>query len=345
MLFSLTSFFLFQDYWQRRKFWKLGLFWTSVALGLLSHFTFIYVYLSLVVWSFVHKGEDRKNRLWTWIELLKCHIIPILCIILLYVAFLKHMTVGGGPEYNAFEVMRRTLLLALGAPEKGFLKILGVASGFAAFLWGIISMQRENSDLWVFYLSVLLLAPAFVLIVDCPKYLYFRYFLVCFPFLYLLLSHILAHSYRQSNLGKIFYIVVLLLFGIGNIQKTSGLLTLGRGNYLDAVCYLAENTKGEKILVGSDHDFRNKMVLSFYERFLPSEKRLVYLDKSNWPENGPQWLIMHSQEIGFVPPTRIKDRQERTYTLVRSFPYSGISGWHWFVYRSDLSGGAEKHQP
>jgi uncharacterized membrane protein len=70
VLFSLTSFFLLQGYWESRTFWKLVLFWTSVALGLLSHFTFIYVYLSLFVWSVVDRIEDRKNRPETWTELL-----------------------------------------------------------------------------------------------------------------------------------------------------------------------------------------------------------------------------------------------------------------------------------
>lgn len=50
----------------------------------------------------------------------------------------------------------------------------------------------------------------------------------------------------------------------------------GRGHYLDAVMYLAEHTKDKIITVGSDHDFRNEMVLSFYAKYLPSGKEIVY---------------------------------------------------------------------
>ena len=193
VLFSLTAFFLLQSYWQRRTFWKVVLFWTSVALGLLSHFTFIYVYLSLFVWSVVDRIEDRKNRPEKWTELLKCHTIPILCVILLYVASVRHMTVGGGPVYNNFEVIRRAVLLALGFPEKGIAGSLGIITAFALLSYGIYSFQRQNSSRWIFYLCVLLLAPAFVFILNPPEHFYFRYLLVCFPFFYLLTGLSLIH--------------------------------------------------------------------------------------------------------------------------------------------------------
>lgn len=345
LLFSLTSFFLLQGYWQRRTFWKLVLFWTSVALGLLSHFTFIYVYLSLFVWSVVYKIQDKNNRLETWTELLKCHTIPILCVILLYVASVRHMTVGGGPVYNTFEVIRRAVLLAMGVPEKGIAGSLGIITAFALLSYGIYRLQRKNLTSWIFYLCVLLLAPTFVLILNPPEHFYFRYLLVCFPFFYLLISSVLASLYRNSSLGKILYVLFLLVFIIVNMQKTADLLKIGRGKYFEAISYMAENTSGDEIVVASDHDYRNKIVLSFYGRYLPEGKKLVYRDQNKLPPNGPDWVITHNQDIGFSPPPSIRGPAGHTYTLARSFPYSGISGWHWFVYRNDSNlDGSENHK-
>jgi uncharacterized membrane protein len=345
VLFSLTSFFLLQGYWQRRTFWKLVLFWTSVALGLLSHFTFIYVYLSLFVWSVVHKIQDRKYRLETWGELLKCHTVPILCVIFLYVVSVRHMIVGGGPVYNTFAVIRLAILLAMGLPQKGIAGFLGIIIAFALVAYGIYSLQRQNSSRWVFYLCVLLLAPAFVLMLNPPEHFYFRYLLVCFPFFYLLTGFTLASLYRKSTWGKILYVLFLLVFIVVNMQKTADLLKIGRGQYLEAISYMAENTSGDEIVVASDHDYRNKIVLSFYQRYLPEGKKLLYRDQNQLPPEGPDWVITHNQDIGFSPPPSIRDPAGHTYTLARSFPYSGISGWHWFVYRNDSSlAGAENHK-
>ena len=337
VLFSLTSFFLLQGYWQRRTYWKLVLFWTSVALGLLSHFTFIYVYLSLFVWSVVYKIEDKKNRLGTWIELLECHTVPMLCVILLYVFSVRHMTVGGGPVYNNFEVICRAVLLALGVPEKGIAGSLGIITAFALLSCGIYSLQRQNSSRWIFYLCVLLLAPACILILNPLEFFYFRYLLVCFPFFYLLTGSVLASLCRKSSQGKILYVLFLFVFTIFNMQKTADLLKIGRGKYSEAISYMAENTSGNEIVVASDHDYRNKIVLSFYERYLPEGKKIVYRDQNQLPLNGPDWVITHNQNIDFSPPPSIRDPAGHNYTLARSFPYSGISGWHWFLYRNDSS--------
>ena len=337
VLFSLTSFFLLQSYWQRRTFWKVVLFWTSVALGLLSHLTFIYVYLSLFVWSVVYKVENKKNRLGTWIELLECHTVPILCVILLYVSSVKHITIGGGPVYSNFEVIRRAVLLALGFPEKGIAGSLGIITAFALISYGIYSFQRQNSSGWIFYLSVLLLAPAFVLILNPPEHFYFRYLLVCFPFFYLLPGSVLASLCRKSSLGKILAVLFLVVFTTVNVQKTADLLKIGRGKYSEAILYMAEHTSGNEIVVASDNDYRNKIVLSFYERYLPEGKKIIYRDQNQLPLNGPDWVITHSQDMGFSPLPSIRGPAGHTYTLARSFPYSGISGWHWFVYRNDSS--------
>ena len=337
VLFSVTSFLFLQGYWQRRTFWQLMLFWASVALGLLSHFSFIYVYLSLFVWSVVYEIQDRKNRLETWGELFKCHTVPILFVVFLYVASVRHMIVGGGPVYNTFAVIRSAILFAMGFPQKGIAGSLGIIMVFALISYGIYSLQRKNSDRWIFYLSVLLLAPGAVLILNPPEHFYFRYLLVCFPFFYLLTGSVLASLCRKSSLGKILSVLFLVVFTIVNMQKTADLLKIGRGKYSEAILYMAEHTSGDEIVVASDNDYRNKIVLSFYERYLPEGKKLVYRDRNQLPANGPNWVITHSQDIGFSPPPSIRGPAGHTYTLARIFPYSGISGWHWFLYRNDSS--------
>ena len=110
---------------------------------------------------------------------------------------------------------------------------------------------------------------------------------------------------------------------------------IGRGDYKAAIAYLAENTNGSSITIGSDHDLANGMVLDFYSRFLPRDKKIRYYAISNWPEEGPEWVLLQSQEQKYTPQQTIFDIKKRSYTLKKSFAFEGTSGWHWSLYRND----------
>jgi hypothetical protein len=108
---------------------------------------------------------------------------------------------------------------------------------------------------------------------------------------------------------------------------------VGRGGYREALGHLAEQTSGNDIILGSDHDFRNKMVLLYYSQFLPAGKRLLYFDQGRWPAGGPEWFVTHSQDTDFKPSERVVVAPQGEYRLERHFPYKGLSGWHWALYR------------
>jgi len=73
------------------------------------------------------------------------------------------------------------------------------------------------------------------------------------------------------------------------------------------------------------------MVLGFYVPLVP-EKRFEYF-KGELPAQGPEWFIRHSRE-GLPSPSPVLVVENRLhYTLARHFPGSGISGWHWYLYR------------
>ena len=98
---------------------------------------------------------------------------------------------------------------------------------------------------------------------------------------------------------------------------------------------MAANTAGNVLRVGSDHDFRNQVLLSFYARFLPSRLRLAYIEQPNWKTDRPEWIITHSQDPLFKPPDRLVIRGIGDYLLAEQFRFAAISGWHWFVFRKE----------
>jgi hypothetical protein len=80
------------------------------------------------------------------------------------------------------------------------------------------------------------------------------------------------------------------------------------------------------------------MLIVFYARYLPEGKKIVYLDSDRWPKHGPQWVIIHSQQSDYKPSAHFSGPEGNTYSLAKSYRYSGLSGWHWFVYRNTIRG-------
>lgn len=334
LFFAVASYHLLQAWWRRRTLARLLLFWAAALLGLLSHLTFAYVALALFVWSCVRETARPGRTPRALVELLRCHGVPLLFTGLLYVFFARGMVFGRGPVYDAFQVVRGALLLATGAHGGEVVAALGVLAAFAASLAGLVALERRGSDAWVFLLAVLVHAPACILLLATPTYFYDRYLLACFPFFYILAGHALAAAWRGAWPGKALFAVVLLLFVAGNAPRIAALLALGRGGYHAALLYMAEHTAGGEISVASDNDTRNEKLVWFYQRRLPEGKRIVYHDHEHLPEGGPEWLITHSQDLEAVPQDTLRVQGSR-YTLARSYRYSGISGWHWFLYHKD----------
>lgn len=339
ILFAVTGYAALQQYWQVGRRWLLLVFWGAIAMGLMSHASVLYVYLSLVFWSIARAFRHAGGRRRAAVELVVCHAFPVAFLVLLYVLHIRNLVEGGGPVHSVWHVVGRALAMAAGTPEAGPWRVVGIAAACATVILGVLLLRRDELLRWVFFVSVLALAPAVVVILKQPKVLYFRYFVVCFPFFYLLLGYVLSWCYRRRGWGPVVYGIVMLLFVVGHSRWTARLVAVGRGHYLDAVLYMAEQTSGGEIVVATDHGFRNGAVLGFYADYLPPGKRIVCVDGVQRPAARPEWAITHSRAIEHEPPRQLVDRDGASYVLARRFPYAGVSGWQWFVYhRADKVG-------
>jgi hypothetical protein len=114
---------------------------------------------------------------------------------------------------------------------------------------------------------------------------------------------------------------------------------------------MARHTPGQVVTVTSDHDFRNGMILSYYERYLPDRKHCQYVPQAQqFPveavddaaagasTTGAAWMLFHriGPERGVAPT--IADRNGTVYTLVKTLPYADLAGWEWFIYAKRRSG-------
>ena len=99
---------------------------------------------------------------------------------------------------------------------------------------------------------------------------------------------------------------------------------------------MCEKTTGPTLTIGGDHKFRNPTVLAYYYQRLADVPWLEYLEDDEWPPDGPEWFLDHSQERSFNPPREIEagEDQRHRFELIQLYPYAGLSGWHWAVYRN-----------
>ena len=126
---------------------------------------------------------------------------------------------------------------------------------------------------------------------------------------------------------------LLALYLAGNAIRTGDFLRLGRGHYREAVLYMLAHDSSRVVTVGSDYDFRNAMLLGYYARYVPKDRELVYVPEDAWPPEGPRWLITHSLDARHEPAASYVANGRVEYTLAKHFPFSGVSGWHWCLYR------------
>ncbi len=330
IFFALSSYAIWHRNYRDFSFFRLLAFWLTSILGILSHMSFAIVVAAFLFASVANTVKEGCS----FGKILRslAHLTPPLAFLaVFYVFFARRMVIGGGAQYTYWQVAGQISTLALGLPEK--LASLAVALLTGIIVLGVYALYRDRDDQWPFYLAVLAIAPLLVVLVARPEYLYFRYFILCFPFLYLLIAHLLCRWYgsSKSNLRWLVAAGVLLLISV-QAQRIFLLLRFGRGNYTAALTYILQNSSEEIVRVGSDHDFRNRMLVEFYGPRLTAPRTLRYVAQSLWRAEPPHWILTHSQEASRPEQTSFVVSGVGEYRFVEVYRFSGVSGWNWFLY-------------
>ena len=198
----------------------------------------------------------------------------------------------------------------------------------------------------LFFITVILLAPAATLVAWQQPFLYPRYFVLCAPFYYLLLAKVAAAALARSQhqlLPKLGCVAFALLFVAGNAVHLDKFYRVGRGQYLAAIDYMLRSP-GNVATVGALQDRRNGLMFEFYQRYLPSKARLEYRDAPAAAAQPPEWLIVDG--LDWSKPDlgeRLMPSGSR-YIFDREFPYAGLSGFNWYLFRR-MPSGAPMNEP
>jgi len=160
-----------------------------------------------------------------------------------------------------------------------------------------------------------------------------RYFIISVAACLVLFSSGYAALLRRGVAGLAVGLTLLAVFVAGNAVNTGNLLRFGRGQYLAALRFMEKNSGGRDVVITSDHDFRNAMLVNYYRRCLARPDSMRYANGATLNKSGPDWLILHRFELARWLD-RVTDGYGNTYQLVKIYRYSDLSGWNWLLYHN-----------
>ena len=333
---ALTAFWCRCPTPARSRIPRLVLFWLVSILGLLAYATFVFVLFALLLAACLHREQPCRPLGKKVFRLGAEFGIPLLFCLGYYMFFVRGMVIGGGPDRDAWSVATQAAAICLGLPEVAPLPLLAFLCVAVVTVIGTLLLYRSGFRLWSFFPAAVLVVPLLFVEVAEPTRLYFRYFIICFPFLYLLLGYLLARCLdAKAGLPRWLGVIVIVAFTAGQEVRIGPLLEHGRGEYRAALQYIADHSAGDDLSIGSDHDIRNGLLVDFHLRSVVTDKSLQYVTQEHWRDRRPDWIITHSQDPNFSPPEEMTARDAGSYRLAESFPFGGVSGWSWFLYRRE----------
>lgn len=338
VFFALLSFYALEKYLERQTCWSALLFSISSILGFASHLIFLNFFCAAIVWSGWRFMKSELGARRTIKAMLASHAAPTAFLTVLYFVDIRHQAIGGGTESGA-GIYMDSFAWALGAPPGQFSMLPTSLLAVALSIAGLWILRREKSDAWVFFTGVILAVPILLAIIRHSDVLYVRYFIVGMAFLLILWSFVLAALCQRGWPGRITSVLLLAGYFVFNGWHTLSLFKHGRGHYGEAVRFLAVHTKEPVVSIGSDHDFRNAMVLQFYAKEAMADHHLAYYPNSRidaWPKGGPEWFICHKESFADPAPpgTNMTDLAGNRYEFVKSFQTAPLSGVHWYIFHN-----------
>jgi hypothetical protein len=328
VFFALLSWILLQRTVERTRVLDGVLFAICASLGFLSHLTFVYCYAGFCVWT-INLCVRKPLPV-----LLLAHIPPLTTAALLYLFFVRGMTIGGGRSSNLVDGVISTLSLTAGGPVAGRAAVVAGLGVGLCFFNGIIHLWRTDRARAACYVTIVVGAPALVLLSTRHELVYPRYFLIPVCFGLLVIGEELTRWGRSGPRGRLARVVVVLLCVTLNGRWIVRLLNGGRGQYVAALTWMVERTSGDQVVIAGDHDFRNGSIVDFYApRLWPRGPTIIYTRKDRLSPEGTQWWLAHNFEATRAPPASIRDRFDNAYQLEKMFPHRSLSGYNWWVYR------------
>jgi hypothetical protein len=333
--FALSAHAALQRDLERPSGWTAAAFALSAALGILAHLIYAFFLAGAIAQFAWRMRREHIPPARAALRALQLLALPLAVLAWLYWVDLRWLALGAGNPTDLANVVARSVGYTLGLPIARALALPYALLAAAIVGAGLRLRARANDDAWISYAVTIIAAPVAVLLVLRPEVVAVRYFLIGVTFALLLLADLLARGLRKGGWRRLASAAALGIFLLGNAHYTGLFLKYGRGGYRAALQTMADASTESVLRVGSDHDFRNPIVLQFYARGLGPERKLAYFPRERWPTAGTEWFILHRARRPAAPIEHTRDHAGNPYTLFAAFDHAAISGFYWALYRND----------
>jgi hypothetical protein len=341
VVFSFLAFYALDLYLERPRWQMAALYSLSALLGLASHLIFVSVLLASIAWSVWRTDSIHASRGQLARCLFSCQAAPALFLAWLYFVDIRQQVEGGGGQahLSLIETYGAALAWALGTPSPAAMKILFCLATIVIFCAGLRLLWRGRTGSVVFFAGVILVFPILLAVVRNAETIYIRYFIISIAFLLILASFVLASLYHQGPAGKGACCLLLGVYFAANGWHVAELFKYGRGQYREAIHYMAARSHGPEISIDSDNDFQVPLMLDYYADAMEGKKVEYRLKKSGpW---GAEWLVCQKDSLDDPAPphARFAESAGCQYELVKTFPTAPLSGLRWYLYQKRAGSG------
>ena len=312
--------------------WRVPLFWLLCLGAIFAHGTSLVILAALGLYFLV----DRRAQGAGWTRLAGGVALwfglPLVVAAAFWFFYLRPMIIAGGPEYTLPVVLAHFFGYALGLPGAGgghlVLGLGGLLLTAAALVFG----RFPDLATRVFFVGAVLVFPALSLAATDTTYLYFRYFLVSLPFLYLLGAPLAAQIAGLSRGWRVVGSVALAAVVLGQAPRVAQLIALGRGDYVTALRVVAEDSSPVKTVV-ANNEMQVGFALGHYKKSHPELGPLVLVPQRQAADQTAEWIVFLTQDDPPASPQPAIVLHGSSYRFVSMHRSAPVSGAHWALYR------------
>lgn len=337
IFFVLLAIDAHERYLVTREWLALTTFWVAAILGFLSHLTFVHAYGAILLWA----GYEARKRTGDFQHALAnvagTQSLPLLFLAGFYLVYIRHLHVAGGEPAPLLSVLAETVGVTLGTPTHGVWVWVAVALLAVLLGVGLKTVRGVDAGLFILFLSGILIVPGLGVLIELRRALmeprfFPRYFLVSIILFLLLCGWVVGEQYQKGATRRLAAAVIVIGYLLGNLWHAAAFITVGRGHYRDALNYMARETGDSTIRVSSNSDFRTRVLLAFYGRYLPTDKTVIFYQRTSPRVAEAGWRIREDLEPTRRVPREIDDGRGHRFRLMERYSFHGLSGCQWSLY-------------
>ena len=312
--------------------WRVPLFWLLCLGSISAHGTSLVILAALGVYFLV----DRLSKTGHWLQTLGGAAwwfgVPLATAALYWFFFLRVMIIAGGPEYTLPKVLAHFFGYAFGVPGAGAGYGLIALLGLVALVSALVFARFPDLATRLFFVGAVAFFPALSLLATDTTYLYFRYFLVSLPFVYLLSAPLAERIALGPRWVRLLAAVLLGAVVLGQLPRLVLLIFVGRGDYVTALRVVAGDSSPDKSIV-ANNEMQVGFVLGHNKKLHPELASLTLVPQAQATDQPAEWIVYVTEDDPPAPPGSSINLHGSIYGLVSFHPSAPVSGAHWATYR------------